>query len=109
MKRLSFKPEFRDKVQDGTKRFTSRWRSQYLVVGDIVAATEPKNGNPAFLTKAEEGFATLRITSVDTKFWQDFTEADAADCGVTRDWYLRERPDAKELDRIWKYGFEVVE
>lgn len=107
MKRLTFKPQHVDPVLAGTKRFTSRWRDQRLVVGDVVAAVTSNGKKPAFLTPASEAFAHLRITSVDAKFWKDFTDHDAADCGVTREWYTAGRTPS-DMDRIYKYGFEVV-
>lgn len=109
MKRLPFKTEFVDKAKSGEKRFTSRWKLPNLKVGEIVSATTRMGKTPAFLVKAEDGFATLRITSIESKFWFEFTEDDAKDCGVTRDWYLKEKPNAHDMDRIHKIGFEVLE
>lgn len=109
MKRLTFKAEFVPFVLDGSKRFTSRWKSQKLVVGDVVSAVTSQNGRPAFLVPAKDGFARLRITSVEAKFWKDFTDDDAADCCASRDWYLRERPLAQGFDRMYKYGWEILE
>lgn len=108
MKRLTFKPQHQSPVLSGAKRYTSRWRDQKLQVGDLVSAVTGKPGKPAFLTPAADAFAKLRITSVDVKLWTDFTEQDAADCGVTRDWYLSENPNPGPGARIWKYGFEVI-
>jgi hypothetical protein len=108
MKRLTFKPEFVPLILEGKKRFTSRWTSQRLVEGDIVAAVARNGKTPAFLVPAKDGFARLKITSVESKFWKDFTEQDANDCTVTRDWYMDERTPA-EFDRIHKYGWELIE
>lgn len=109
MKRLTFKPEFVPDILAEMKCFTSRWRPQKLKVGDVVAAVTAQDGKPAFLVPARDGFATLEITSVREMFWKDFTEEDAADCGVTRDWYLRENPTASEFSRIYKYGWQLME
>lgn len=108
MKRLPFKNEHVPKVKDGSKEWTSRWSDLKLYPGDIVSATTGKNGKPAFLIPASEGFATVEILSHDVKFWQDFTENDAARCGVTKDWYLKERPSAMPLDRIHLYHFRLL-
>ena len=106
---MTFKNEFVPKILDGSKRFTSRWADKKLKVGDVVSAVTSQSGRPAFLVKAEDGFATLRITSAEAKFWKDFTEQDAADCGVSREWYLNERPLVGDFDRIYKYGWEPTE
>lgn len=108
MKRLTFKPEHVEPIKNGTKRFTSRWRDPKLKVGDVVAAVTGQNGKPAFLTPANDAFATLRITSVEKLFWKDFTEDDARRCGVTRGWYLKEKPFPDPLGLIHMVGFEEV-
>jgi hypothetical protein len=109
VKRLTFKPEFVPDILAEKKRHTSRWRDQKLKVGDRAAAVTGQNGKPAFLVPARDGFATLEITSVEGIFWKDFTEEDAADCGVTRDWYLKEKPDASPDDLIYKYGWKLLD
>lgn len=108
MKRLTFKAEHKPKVLAGTKRFTSRWRDLKLNVGETVAAVSAQNGRPAFLVPASDAFAKVLIESVEKKLWRDFTEEDAAKCGVTRAWYLKERPNAKDTDEIFNYGFWVI-
>lgn len=121
MKRLPFKAEHEKLVKLGPKTFTSRWGSipakggdHKYQVGDIVACVAPRPGKtgkmlPAFLVSADRRFATAKITSVVHKKWPDFTEEDAAKCGVTRDWYLQHSPPPiPNLHWITTYGFEVI-
>lgn len=107
MKRITFKTEHRQPILDGIKRATARWTDQGWAVGEKRAAVAPKPGKPAFLTPAKEAFAVLVCTKAEAKFWKDFTDEDARLRGVTRDWYLRERPAAGDFDRIFLYEFEV--
>lgn len=121
MKRLPFKAEHEEPVKNGTKTFTSRWGPipakgghQCYKVGDIVAATAPRlnaKGKmlPAFLVSADRAFCHVEITSVVHRKWTDFTEEDAAKCGVTRDWYLKHSPPPiPELHIMTTYEFKVV-
>lgn len=111
MKRITFKPDFVPLILSGQKRHTSRWGKTperdplEWPRGDFRAAVTGKDGKPAFLTPAVDAFAVLRLDSKRCMFWTDFTEEHARLCGVTRDWYLKERPDAKPFDEIWIYEF----
>ena len=107
MKRLPFKDEFVPDIKSRKKRHTSRWECKW-VAGETVAAVTAQKGKPAFLTPAKDRFATLKITSVESMFWKDFTEDHAKLCGVTRAWYLKSRPCAQDLDRISLIGFELI-
>lgn len=108
LKRLTFKPEFVDAVRDGTKRGTLRWKPKPFNVGDVVAAVTSNGANPAFLTKAEDRFALLKITKTEALWWEDVTDAHLAATTVTRDWYLRENPTANHASRIYYYEWEAV-
>lgn len=108
MKRLTFKKEHQNPVKAETKTGTARWSDQKLHVGEVVAAVVGKNGKPAFLTPANEAFAYLRITKANAMFWKDFGDEHLSKTGVTRDWYLKERPCANDLDRIFYYEWEVT-
>lgn len=108
--RLPFKPEFVGAVKSGMKCHTARWkRVPGLYEGATAAATTSMNGKPAFLTPVASAFATVRIKRVEDMPFADFTEDHAALCQVSRDWYLRERPLAKDTDRIVLYEFEILE
>jgi hypothetical protein len=107
MKRITFKSDFVDAILCGTKRQTCRWRYPKLQSGDVVAAVTASNGRPAFLVPASDRFATLRILSCEPVFWEDFTDEQAAESGVTRDWYLRENPTASSHQRLWVIKFEI--
>jgi hypothetical protein len=107
MKRITFKSDFVDAILCGTKRQTCRWRNPKLKSGDIVAAVTSRNGVPGFLVPASDAFTALRIVSCEPVFWQDFTDEQAAESGVTRDWYLRENPTASPLERLWVIKFEL--
>lgn len=109
MKRVGFKTEFVPRILDGSKRFTSRWRPLPVKAGEVVAAVSRQGRTPAHLVPASKAFAHVRFDSHEEKRWADFTEEDAARCGVTRDWYLRERPGAPGEDTIHVYGFTLEE
>lgn len=117
MKRLTFKPEHVEGILAGSKTWTNRWKWQGLVIGDVVAAVTAKDGKPAFLTKADDRFATLRITEVRPA---SLPPPDGADC-LTGDmakragfatldeaieWYEARRPAGAYW--LWGYGFEVM-
>jgi hypothetical protein len=125
MKRIPFKSEFVDKILQGEKVATSRWLKREtfnlnplnLGSGELVAAVTSKvislpNGKtrvrPAFLCPSCEGFATLQMLMPELLLWKEFTDADARLCGVSRDWYLKERPDAKPDDIMMIYRFNLV-
>lgn len=125
MKRITFKPEFVDKILSGEKTATSRWvpnnskgfnplnLQQWDDVAAVTSGTRitsegKKRFVPAFLRPASEGFATLLIEQCEVIRWKEFKEEHAARCCVTREWYLAERPDAKPNDWIAIYGFRVV-
>lgn len=99
MKSISFDDEFIVPILRGEKRFTSRLSVRDLKVGDVVNAKVNLGWSP---------FATLKITSIQVIPWHEFTDDDAADCGVTRGWYERKRPFIQPFDPIYKIGFEVI-
>ena len=109
LKRITFKTEHEGPINEDRKQATSRWSDQNWKVGEKRAAVAPRNGKPAFLTPASEAFAILECTKAERMFWKDYTDEHAAKCGVSRDWYLKERPDARDLDRISYYEFRRVE
>lgn len=109
MKRITFKTEHEEPVKNGTKRFTSRFKDQNWRVGERRAAVAPRDGKPAFLTPVKDAFCILECVSVESKQFGYFTEQDAADCGVTRDWYIKANPSVTEWTFIHKYGFKVVQ
>lgn len=88
MKRLGFKPQFKQDILDGKKRCTIRKSPIRLYTGDIVSAVSGKAGKPDFLIPASEGFATIEITNVADYFWKDITDEMANKSGVTRQWYI---------------------
>lgn len=107
MKRLEFQKDFAPDILNGTKQFTSRLKTN-LLEGDIVAAVTAQNGKPGFLTPAADRFTTLKILSVESKLWKDFTDDDAADCNVQKDWYTkRYGMRLTDMTRIHKIQFEV--
>ena len=109
MKRLSFKPEFQKPIRKGLKTATARWRDLKLKPGDIVAAVTSQNGKPAFLIPASDAFAHLQIEYAWPRQFCTMGESDCRQTGVSLDWYLKERPDAKPDDTIWFYTFKRVE
>lgn len=110
MKKLPFKKEFVESVKNGEKRFTSRWGGVDLLVGDEVYAIMVDGITPAPLDNPLFNvFATLKITSIESKFWFQFTDDDARDCGVARRWYLKGKSKVSGMNRITKIGFDVVE
>lgn len=107
MQRLEFQKDFVPDILRDEKQFTSRLKTN-LVEGDIVAAVTAQNGKPGFLTPAADRFATLKIVSVESKFWKDFTDDDAADCNVHKSWYTdRYGMRLTDMTRIHKIQFEV--
>jgi hypothetical protein len=107
VKRLEFQKDFVPDILSGKKQFTSRLKTN-LGEGDIVAAVTAQNGKPGFLTPAADRFATLKILSVESKFWKDFTDDDADDCNVQKAWYTnRYGIRLTDMTRIHKIQFEV--
>ncbi len=107
MKRVTFRPEFVPDIQAGKKAATSRWRDLNWDPGEVRAAVTGKGKTPAFLTPAKDAFAHLRCTHAESMPWKDFAEEMAAECGVTRQWYTRERTPVLS-DEIYFYRFEVM-
>lgn len=123
VKRLPFLAEHVGAVKSGQKRFTSRWAPPFsfltglkahkqFEVGDIVACVTSQvidgKRRPAFLVPASMAFCHVKIVGKVTKKWEDFTDEDAAKCGVTRDWYLKHSPPPiPDLHGITTYEFEV--
>ena len=108
MKRISFKPEFKEPILTGVKTATARWRDLKLKPGEIVAAVTAQDGKPAFLVPAKDAFAHLEIEYAWPRQWATMGESDAKRTGVTLDWYLKEKPDAKPDDTIWFYTFKRI-
>ncbi len=108
MKRINFKPEFKDKILAGEKTATMRWKSQNWHEGEVRAAVTGQNGKPAFLTPVEKAFCRVKCKKATLTTFGKVTDEMAQRCGVTRDWYLKEYPGASEFSPIYVYEFEVV-
>lgn len=109
VKRVCFKPEFVGDILSGRKTGTARWKPLHLQVGDVVAAVTRNGNRPAFLVPASERFATLQITKTVPLTWGELSHEHLAKTTVSRDWYRRERPLARDRDAIYFYEWELVE
>lgn len=112
MKRIPFKTEHKEPVLSDVKRATSRWKDQKWKPGEERAAVAPSgsgsNRRPAFLTPVKDAFCILECTNAQEIPWGEFTEEHAKKCGVTRAWYLKEKPDVTDETPIFFYEFKRV-
>jgi uncharacterized protein YqfB (UPF0267 family) len=103
MKRLTFKPEFRDDILSGRKTATIRASNKHLLVGDKVAAVNH------FLTPAKEAFAILEITEEQAVFWKYVTNGHKARTLASDEWYAAHIPMLSDMTLVWFYGFSAGE
>jgi hypothetical protein len=77
MKRLSYTAQMAQAVREGRKTWTTRKLSCSITLGDVFAGVEAKDGKPAFLTPADDGFAILKCTATWLRSPNSFTEEEA--------------------------------
>lgn len=108
MKRITFKPEHVQGILDGTKTATFRFKSLRLMQGDVVAAVTRTGKTPAFLVKADDAFAHLRITGTLIAHYSRLSDEELARTNATRDWYA-ERSNGSGIGTLYEFELEVPE
>jgi hypothetical protein len=108
LKRITFKPEHVQGILDGTKTATFRFTSLRLLQGDVVAAVTRDGKAPAFLVKADDGFARLRITGTWLGHYRQLSDEQLAKTNATHDWYA-ERSNGSGIGTYYEFELEVPE
>lgn len=107
MKRISFKPEFHDKIRRGEKTGTIRRKELpgKPKVGDVVSAIGPNR-----FTKAVDGFITLKITEAFELPMEEAVKAGLLErtC-ASMSWYCNKYLDLQPHTPVWFYGWEITQ
>ena len=116
MKRITFKPEFVDKILDGTKVCTIRAKKlEGIETGDIVSFVTRTGKTPAFLVKAENGFATARIKTVTVGWFEQgaklrrhWRKEHGFDTAEEMDAFYQKSGVANSQKPVYEYRWQLV-